>query len=125
MTRRDRQSLLDYLEHILQAITRITSYLEGVSQSEFLVNEEKQDAVIRNLEVIGEASGNVLHHFPEFVQRYPELPLKAAYGMRNALSHGYFKIDLEIVWKTTRKDLPILSDQISDVLGMLSDELEK
>lgn len=81
---------------------------------------EKQDAVIRNLEIIGEAAGKIHRHFPSFVAQYPDFPLRAAYGTRNALAHGYFKVDLELVWKTVERDLPLLADQVADALRALS-----
>ena len=61
----------------------------------FLVNKLVQDAVIRNFEVIGVASNNIEKHYPEFVVEHPELPLASAYQMRNAVAHGYFKVDLK------------------------------
>lgn len=67
-----------------------------------------QDAVIRNFEVLGEASSNVERDHPAFVAVHPELPLSFAYEMRNALAHGYFKVDLGIVWKTIETDLLLL-----------------
>ncbi len=75
-----------------------------------------QDAVIRNLEVIGEASRNIERHFPEFAKTHPELPLASAYEMRNALAHGYFSVDLGIVWKTIENDLPNLHGQTQTLL---------
>ncbi|WP_231363474.1 DUF86 domain-containing protein [Thioalkalivibrio sulfidiphilus] len=83
-------------------------------------NEEKQDAVIRNLEIIGEAAGNIQKHFPEFSTKHPDFPLKAAYGTRNVLTHGYFKVDLSVVWKTAERDLPQLSVQVDNVLRTLA-----
>ncbi|WP_366914907.1 HepT-like ribonuclease domain-containing protein [Alkalimonas sp.] len=59
------------------------------------------------------ASRNIEKHFPEFTQAHPDLPLAYAYQMRNALAHGYFKIDFEIVWKTIEHDLPNLYQQIT------------
>lgn len=97
---RDPQRLQDYLEHILQAITRI------------------QDAVIRNFEIIGEASKNIDHLFPEFASSNPDLPLLIAYEMRNALAHGYFKVDLQIVWKTIELDLPMIQAQVSKLINI-------
>jgi uncharacterized protein with HEPN domain len=82
MSRRDELALNDYLEHIRQAIDRIERYLADIGHAAFLSNEEKQDAVIRNLEIIGEAAGNIQRHFPGFSKRYPDFPLKAAYGTR-------------------------------------------
>jgi uncharacterized protein with HEPN domain len=71
-----------------------------------------QDAIIRNLEVIGEACNNINRRFPDFASAHPELPLRSAYDMRNALSHGYFGVDLEIVWKAILHDLPSLKRNI-------------
>ena len=119
MSRRDALALRDYLEHIQQAINRIQRYLSDIDHAAFLVNEEKQDAVIRNLEVIGEAAGNIRRYFPDFASRYPDLPLNAAYGTRNVLAHGYFKIDLDVLWKTVERDLPLLAARIDEVLQAL------
>jgi len=117
---RDVSRLLDYLEHILQAIERIQGYIEDVDEATFLQEEIRQDAVIRNLEVIGEASRNIERHFPEFAKNHPELPLASAYEMRNALAHGYFSVDLAIVWKTIENDLPKLSEQAQTLLRVYS-----
>lgn len=76
--------------------------------------------MIRNLEVIGEASRNIERVHPEFAAAHPELPLALANDMRNALAHGYFKVDLEIVWKTIQSNLPDLHAQISEVSTTLS-----
>lgn len=116
MSRRDELALNDYLEHIRQAIGRIERYLANIDHAVFLINEEKQDAVIRNLEVIGEAAGNIQRHFPGFSTQYPDFPLKAAYGTRNVLAHGYFKVDLDLVWMTVERDLPALAIQVEAIL---------
>lgn len=120
MSHRDGLALTDYLEHMRQAIGRIQRYLGNLEYIAFVANEEKQDAVIRNLEIIGEAAGKIHRHFPSFVAQYPDFPLRAAYGTRNALAHGYFKVDLELVWKTVERDLPLLADQVADALRALS-----
>jgi uncharacterized protein with HEPN domain len=78
-----------------------------------------QDAVIRNFEVIGEASHNIETRFPDFAANHPELPLAFAYQMRNAVAHGYFKVDLEIVWKTIQTDLSKLKTTVRDALDEL------
>ena len=114
---RDQQRLMDYLEHILQAVDRIDQYVAGIDRHDFLKNELVQDAVIRNLEVIGEASHNIEVRFPEFAASHPELPLSFAYQMRNAVAHGYFKIDIAIIWNTVERDLPGLRDQVMMALG--------
>lgn len=117
---RDPQRLPDYLGHILEAIERIQAYVADVDVVGFLSSKIIQDAVIRNLEVIGEASRNIERVHPEFAAAHPELPLALANDMRNALAHGYFKVDLEIVWKTIQSNLPDLHAQITEVSATLS-----
>ncbi len=102
----DPKRLADYLGHMLEAIQRIERYTGALDPAAFLASDIVQDAVIRNLEVIGEASRNIERLHPDFAAAHPELPLKLASDMRNALAHGYFKIDLPIVWKTIQHDLP-------------------
>jgi uncharacterized protein with HEPN domain len=109
---RDQQRLPDYLSHILEAIERIDRYTEDMGETAFLKNEMVQDAVIRNFEIIGEASRNIERHYPDFSTAHPEVPLAFAYEMRNALAHGYFKVDLAIVWRTIQNDVPALQQQI-------------
>lgn len=112
---RDRQRLADYLAHIIEAIGRIESYTAGMAEPEFLNNHMVQDAVIRNFEVIGEASNNINKHYPDFVREHPEMPLAFAYQMRNAVAHGYFTVDFKIVWTTIQNNLPRLHSQIEQV----------
>lgn len=112
----DKQRLPDYMGHILEAIERIERYTEDLDEVAFLQNEMAQDAVIRNFEIIGEASHNIESHYPEFAVVHPELPLAFAYQMRNAVAHGYFKVDLEIVWKTVQNDLTGLYSQVKRAL---------
>lgn len=118
----DQQRLVDYLGHILEAIERIHRYIEDIDEVAFLRNDMAQDAVIRNFEIIGEASHNIEGHYPEFAANHPELPLAFAYQMRNAVAHGYFKVDMDIVWKTIQVDLPGLHMRIQAVLGDLNRE---
>ncbi len=115
----DSQRLADYMDHILQAIQRIDSYTKELDEAAFLQNLMAQDAVIRNLEIVGEASHNIEIHFPEFAASHEELPLASAYQMRNAVAHGYFKVDLEVVWKTIESDLPKLAAQVSAAYSSL------
>jgi uncharacterized protein with HEPN domain len=117
---RDKQRLADYLGHILKAIERIDRYTSDIKPEIFLKNEMVQDAVIRNFEIIGEASHNIAVGYPEFTRSHPSLPLAFAYQMRNAVSHGYFSIDLEIVWKTITSKLPELHVQVTNLLRLES-----
>lgn len=113
---RDRQRLASYLGHILEAIERIERYTLDMDGVAFLNSSLVQDAVIRNFEIIGEASNNIEKHYPEFAAAHPELPLAFAYQMRNAIAHGYFKVDFEIVWRTIHRDLPRLSQQVRELV---------
>lgn len=119
---RDRQRLLDYLAHIVEAIDRIDAYVAGMKKAEFLDSLLVQDAVVRNLEVVGEASNNIERHYPKFAAANPQLPLAFAYQMRNAIAHGYFKVDFEIVWRTIHGDLPALRMRVRDAQAVLRDE---
>ena len=80
-----------------------------------------QDALIHNFEIIVQASRNIERSNPGFVAAHPELPLSFAYEMRNVLAHGYFKVDLGVVWKTIEQDLPGLLQQIRTVATGLSE----
>lgn len=79
----------------------------------FLNNELVQDAVLRNIEIIGEASNNIQRVAPEFAAQHDAIPWQVMYTMRNRVSHGYDTVDLEIVWRTIQSDLPGLYAQIA------------
>ncbi len=102
----------DYLNHILNAISKIERYTTGMNKASFLANELVQDGVIRNFEIIGEASRNILQRFPAALPDEINQPLSAAYGMRNVLAHGYDDVDLNIVWTAVTRDLPMLRERI-------------
>ncbi len=114
---KSRFQVKDFLSHILESIERIEKYTADQKLEEFRLNTRDQDAVIRNLEVIGEASRNIEKYFPDFVAQHQELPIQAAYDMRNALSHGYFGVDIALIWQAVQRDLPSLK---SDILSILS-----
>ncbi len=111
--------LRDYLSHILEAISRTESYTAGMDETAFLASQITQDAVIRNIEIIGEAGRNISRQHPEFAAAHPHLRLNAAYVMRNKLSHGYFEVDLGIVWSTVQIGLPVLRSDIIALMGNL------
>lgn len=109
----------DYLSHILEAIIRIGRYTENLTEVSFLENEQVQDAVIRNIEIIGEAARNIEQRHRNFADQHPEVPWSDMYLMRNRVSHGYFAVDFEVVWKTIQNDLPELAEQVTVILGDL------
>lgn len=109
----------DYLSHILEALKRIFEYIQDIDEVNFLKNTFAQDAIVRNLEVLGEASQNLIRYHPDFVAQYPEVPWEKMYWMRNRISHGYFTIDFEIIWQTLEQDLPILQAQVQTIYDQL------
>ncbi len=98
----------DYLGHILRAIERIGRYTADMDKQGFLDSEMVQDAVIRNIEILGEASNNIQRVAPDFAAQHHDIPWLVMYTMRNRVSHGYDQVDLEIVWNTIHSDLPNL-----------------
>jgi len=111
------ERLQGYLEHIAEAIERATGYLQPLQDLEALQeNQQIQDAVVRNIEIIGEAVNKIYNLAPEFVNRHPELPWARMRGMRNVVIHEYFFVDLKIVWTTVKDDLPRLKQQIDGLL---------
>ncbi len=111
--------VLDYLGHILKAIERIDRYTADMDEVAFLNSELVQDDVIRNIEIVGEASNNIQRVAPEFAAQHDDIPWLVMYTMRNRVSHGYDKVDLEIVWKTVQSDLPGLYQLVQSALAGL------
>ncbi len=102
-----------YFEHILEAIEAIESYSQGLTKSDFLQSPITQDAVLRRLEIIGEAARNIP---PSIKQKERSIPWDDIVAMRNILTHEYFGVDLEVVWKTVKYDLPSLRRIVEKLL---------
>jgi len=102
VTKKNRSYIL-YLEDMLEAIHRIQDYTKGLSFQEFTSSKLRTDAVIRNLEIIGEASKNVPD---KLKKRYPGIPWRSMYGLRNYIVHEYFGIDFDNIWKIIVDELP-------------------
>jgi uncharacterized protein with HEPN domain len=113
----------DYLLHMLEATDRVFLYTANISAEEFSASPMLQDAVIRNIEIIGEAARNLLEVGPEFVAKYPSIPFAQIYGMRNRVSHGYFAVSTEMIWNSVQVDLPELREQIAKVLEDLPEDV--
>jgi uncharacterized protein with HEPN domain len=96
----------DYLAVMKANILRILHYIDDMSYSQFKQNTLVQDAVIRNLEMIGEACRNIIRYTPNFLEKYPNFPVHPLYEMRNLLVHGYFEVDLVLLWRTLHQDIP-------------------
>lgn len=107
--------LTDYIDHIHQAATDARSFVEGQTKSVFLSDKRTQQAVIMSLIIIGEAATKIMTDYSEFVQEHSQIPWRNMRGMRNRVAHGYFDIDLEMVWETAQKWLPELLKQLPAV----------
>lgn len=101
------------INDILKSIEKIETYIEGMTAESFKKNELVIDAVIRNLEVIGEASKSI----PSTIRRsHPDIPWDQMNGMRNLLIHEYFGVDVPTVWHTAKRHLPLLKRQLDYIL---------
>jgi len=98
-----KREFILYLEDMLQSMERIEEYLDKLDFSNFKMNYLVVDAIIRNFEIIGEASKNVPKNIQE---KYPEIPWRKMYGLRNLISHEYFGIDYEMIWEIAKNNLP-------------------
>lgn len=102
-----------FLEDIQESIERIEEYTGGLTESEFTKRLETQDAVIRRLEIVGEA----VKHLPEEIRgRYPKIPWAEVAGMRNLVAHEYFGVKTERIWQTIQDDLPSLKRIVRQLL---------
>jgi uncharacterized protein with HEPN domain len=102
-----------YLRHILDAISLIQEYTKGMSEHGFISNSMAHDAVVRQIEIIGEAARNVSD---EFQEQHSDLPWDKMTGIRNKIIHEYFNINYSIVWDTIQDDLPLLKKSVKKIL---------
>jgi len=107
-----------YLQHVVDAIERIESYI-AVGREVFLANPHWQDAVIRQLEVIGEATKRLSEGIRS---SYLEVPWRRVAGLRDVLIHDYMGVDIEAVWEITLRDLPVLKVKIERILSELAED---
>jgi uncharacterized protein with HEPN domain len=110
----------EYLQHIIDAIDRATAYVSGMDAVAFEQDTRTQDAVIRLLEIVGEASNKARVADAALQVSAPEIPWDIMYGMRNRMIHDYFEVDLDVVWQTVQRDLPVLRQQIAGLLKRIS-----
>jgi len=103
---------LVFIEHILLCITKIEEYTKNISAQDFNNNELIQDAVIRNIEIIGEATKKISK---DLKLQYRDIPWKEMSSMRDKLIHDYFGVDVDVVWKTVKEDIPYLKSLIENI----------
>lgn len=114
--------LPDYLDHMQQAAADACSFVEGLDKDDFIEDKRTQQAVIMSLIIIGEAATKVMDGYIEFTELHSYVPWRSMRGMRNRIAHGYFDINLDVVWDTVQTALPELLKQLSDVRNDTSDE---
>ncbi len=102
--------LPDYLDHIKQAATDACDFIEGLDKTDVIDDKRTQQAVIMNLVIIGEAATKIMDLYPEFADAHSEIPWHSMRGMRNRIAHGYFDINLDVVWDTLQTSLPHTGD---------------
>ena len=101
------------LGEILEAVQLLQRYTEGLSYDAFALDVEKQDAVVRPLEIIGEA----VKGLPESLRaKYPDVPWRDIAGARDIMIHEYFRVDLELAWEMVQDDLPALASEVNKIL---------
>ena len=103
----------DYLHDIIEYAQKAMNFLEGIDLDGFKLNDEKSLAVIRALEVIGEAA----RHIPKSARKkYPKVPWEDMTGIRDKLIHDYVGVDMEVIWRTVKEDLPAMKDAVQEIL---------
>jgi len=107
--------LPDYLDHMQQAAADACSFVEGMGKDDFLEDKRTQQAVIMSLIIIGEAATKIMETYAEFTKAHPQMPWRSMRGMRNRIAHGYFDINLDVVWDTVQTALPELLKQLPAV----------
>lgn len=102
-----------YLRYIIDAISRTENYTHGIKYKEFMDNVLIQDGVIRQLEIIGEATKRLSKEIKEI---HFEIPWKDIAGMRDKLIHNYFGVDIDAVWYTVKRDIPALNQRLREII---------
>jgi uncharacterized protein with HEPN domain len=98
----------DYLEHIACSAADACEFVAGIEKPAFLSDRKTQRADVMCLVIVGEAASKLMDQYPDFVAQYPQVPWRSMRGMRNRIAHGYFEIDLDLVWDTLKEALPAL-----------------
>jgi uncharacterized protein with HEPN domain len=109
----EQNRLHDYLDHIQEAALDACSYVEGMIKDDFMADKRTQQAVIMSLIIIGEAATKVKDGYPDFIKLHAEVPSRSMRNMRNRMAHGYFDIELNVVWDTVQEWLPLLLKQLA------------
>ena len=115
-----KKDTLVFVGHITESIEDIELFTKNIAKEDFLKNKEKQNAVIRSIEIIGEAIKNISENIKK---KYPKIEWKKITGTRDKVAHYYFGVDLELIWKVIKEKLPELKKEILKMKDDLSKEL--
>ena len=107
--------LVDYIDHMQQAAFDACSYVEGLAKADFLDDKRTQQAVVMNIIILGEAATKIMDAYPDFTQIRTDVAWRSMRGMRNRIAHGYFDINLDVVWDTVQTALPELLDKLTSL----------
>lgn len=99
-----------FIDHILESIELIEGYAKGATLEDFLLSSQMQDAVIRRIEIIGEAVKNIS---ADFKKKHPDIPWKEIAGMRDIVAHEYFAVDMHLAWKVAKRDIKELKKKLT------------
>lgn len=114
--------LADFLDHIAEASQLARDYVAGMSKESFLKDRRTQQAVVLNLMTIGEAAARITTEHKEFAAAHSQIPWAQMRGMRNRMVHGYFAVDLNVVWDTVQSSLPNLQSDVASALETLKQQ---
>lgn len=107
-----KRSDKDLLADIQEAVQRIKTYIQDLNYDAFLGDSKTQDAVFRNLEILGEAAKNLSHAFRK---KYPTIPWKSMAGLRDRLIHHYFGVNLDVIWHIIHEEMAVLAFQLEEI----------
>ena len=102
----------ELLEHMCEAVGQSLTYVEGLEKDDFLADKRTQQAVILNLIILGEAATKLMDRYPDVAAAHPEIEWRSMRGMRNRIAHGYYDIDLDVVWETVNSALTTLQQSL-------------
>lgn len=116
----NQHRLADYLGHIGQAASNAIAFVDGLCLADFMEDMRTQHAVTMSLIIMGEAATKLMDSHAEFVRAHPEVPWRAMRGMRNRVAHGYFDLELHVIWATVQEELPRLRQQMQELRAQLN-----
>lgn len=105
--------LPDYVRQMIQGASDALTFTEGMVEEDFMHDLRTQRAVVMSLMIVGEAAGRIIVEYPAFAEASPEIAWRGIRGMRNRIAHGYFDIDLHVVWQTVQSELPPLIGRLT------------